>query len=60
MTKERELLRRALPHLDTNLHIHADIRAHLAAEEKKEPDFCDTHCTWLDHHHDCENGAEEQ
>ena len=20
---------------------------------KESPDFCDTHCTWMDHHPDC-------
>lgn len=25
--------------------------------EKESPDFCDTHCTWMDHHPDCERAA---
>lgn len=36
---------RAIP----NLHAAFD-----ALAEAAEPDFCDTHCTWLDHHPDCE------
>jgi hypothetical protein len=31
-----------------------DIKELLCAAPKPAPDFCDTHCTWADHHPDCE------
>ncbi len=31
----------------------AHISKRIAADTPQSPDFCDTHCTWLDHHKDC-------
>lgn len=38
---------------DTNLSETINSQEVDSSKQDKLLDFCDTHCTWIDHHHDC-------
>ena len=71
MTKERDLLRRVVGWWDDDNDLGypdslmEEIRSYLAEPDENPQDegiidFCDTHCTWLDHHPICPLKALEE